>query len=296
MSAYVVANVLGELGRGDEVAVDERRERGRRRLEPLGDGHLVAAAELATLVDELPDESRLTDEGVARVLDATSDAAEALLAVAFPVLEYGRGAAVDALPRALRHVALATSAARAEQTAPRIAAVAVVGRLVWALAAFALHCDRPQALVAVARARVTVPFTDGDVTPVMALTPLRYPDALGRDAGNSFRDYHDWLRGLALLDRYPLFRDEFDVAFREGDLVIAMYAGRFRTRVYATGRERDAVRRFAARVDVAAQRQGVDALFYGDGELKARLEAAYAATEGGGNGFERGPDRLFGGE
>jgi hypothetical protein len=283
MSADSFREILTELGRNDEVAIAERLK--------------TAAAELTALLDDLPgDDGPLTTERVSEILDATSGAGEAFLTVAFPVVEYGQGTSVEALPRALRQVARATAVARTDQTPRRIAAVPALGRLVWALAAFALHCDRPEALVALARARVSVPFTDGEVERVIALTALRYPEALGGNAGNSFRDYHEWLAGLALLEHYPLLRAELEAAFLEGDLMLGMYSGRFRTRVYSSGHELATVRRFVARLDDAAQRQAVDQLFAGEGDLEARLEQAYAATEGDRHRFERGPSRLFGNE
>jgi hypothetical protein len=283
MSADPLSEILAELGRGDEVAVAERLK--------------TVAFELGALLDDLPDEDgQLTDERVSELLDATSAPGEAFLTVAVPVVEYGRAAALEALPRALRYVTRATAAARTDQNARRVAAVPAVGRLVWALAAFALHCDRPEALVALGRARVTVPFSDGDVAPVMALTALRYPDALGGNAGNSFRDYHDWLAARPLLQRYPLFAAELDAALLEADLVLGMYAGRLRSRVYSTGHDRDTARRFVARLEDAAQREALERLFPGEGSLEERLEHAYAATEGDRNRFERGPAQLFGDE
>ncbi len=282
MSADVLSETLAELGRGDEIAVAERLK--------------TAAVELASLLDDLPgDNGKLTEERVADLLAVTSDAGESFLAVAFPVVEYGQAAALEALPRALRHVIGVTAAARTDQTARRIAAVPAVGRLVWALAGFALHCDKPAALVTVSRARLTAPLSN-KVQPVVALISLRHPDAFDRDADKTFRDYHGWLSALPLLERYPMFAAEFDAALLEGDLLLAMQTGRFRGGVYSRGRERDTVRRLAARVDDAAQRQALDQLFPGEGELEPRLEQAYAATADARNRFECGPSQLFGEE
>jgi hypothetical protein len=136
--------ILEELGRGDEIAVAERLK--------------AEAVALAAVLDDLPgDDRQLTAERVQELLAATSSASASFLTVALPVVEYGEGVALATLPRALRQVTLATAAARTDQTARRVAAVPAIGRLVWALAAFALHCDRPAALVTLARARVRVP-------------------------------------------------------------------------------------------------------------------------------------------
>jgi hypothetical protein len=276
------AEILGELGRSDEVAVAERLK--------------AEAFALAELLDNLPgDDGRLTLERVQELLAATSQAGESFLTVAFPVVEYASGPALEMLPRALRQVTLGTAAARTDQTARRIGAVPAIGRMVWAITAFALHCDRPSALVALSRARIRVPF-DVDVQSVIALIELRHPGAFGQNAGTAFQDYHDWLASLDLLQDYPAFRADLDEAMLEADLLLAMCNGRLRGGVYSTGRSRGSVRRLMARVGDAAQRQALDELFAGDGELEERLERAYAATEGNQHGFERGPVRLFGSE
>lgn len=58
-------------------------------------------------------------ERLPKVLSQTSDAREAFLAVAFRALEYGRDRSLEAFAPALRHVALATSAARTDQATAR---------------------------------------------------------------------------------------------------------------------------------------------------------------------------------
>jgi hypothetical protein len=277
--ADLKAEILAELGRGDEVAVAERLK--------------ATAVALVAVIEGLDEAVPAAGERLPQVLAATSDAGEAFLGVAFPVLEYGRAASLDALPKALRHVALATSGARSDQGATRVAATVAGGRLTWALAAFALSCDRPDALAAANRALVVVPFGNGEVEPVISLRSLRFPDALGRNAGNSFADYHDWLHGLTLLDDYPLFASEFEVAFDEGDLVLAMLLGRLHGAVYARGRSRESAQRLAARSRDEAQRPGLEALFPGADGLEERLDAAYRATESDQRGFDRGPAGLF---
>lgn len=280
MSADRRREILEELGRGDEIAVAERLK--------------AEAVALTAVLDDLPgDDRQLTAECVQELLAATSSAGESFLAVALPVVEYGEGVALETLPRALRQVTLTTAAARTDQTARRVAAVPAIGRLVWGLAAFALHCDRPAALVTLARARIRVPYYD-DVEPVIGLTALRHPDALGQNAGTAFRDYHEWLSELYVLEQYPVFRAELEAALLEADLVLAMSASRFRERVYSGGRTQDTVRRLTARADDAAQRQAFEDLFPGDGTLEDRLEQAYAQIEGDRHRFERGPARLFG--
>jgi hypothetical protein len=270
---------LAELGRGDEVAVAERLK--------------SAAVVLASAIDGIDEAVPIADGRLAQVLAATSEPGEAFLAVAFPAIEYGRDRSIDAFAPALRHVALSTAAARTDQAATRVAATVTVGRLAWALAAFALHCDRPEALAAAGRARVVVPFADGEVEPVVSLRALRYPDALGGNAGDSFANYHDWVEGLELLSQYPLFVAEFELAFDEGDLFLAMMLARLRGRVYSRGRSQASAQRLATRASDPSQRPGLDALFPGEGTLEQRLDAAYQATESDYRGFDRGPATLF---
>jgi hypothetical protein len=280
LSADRRSEILGELGGGDEIAVAERLK--------------AEAVALAAVLDNLPgDDRQLTAERVQELLAATSAASESFLTVALPVVEYADGVALETVPRALRQVTLSTAAARTDQTARRVAAVPAIGRLVWGLAAFALHCDRPEALVTLSRARVRVPYYD-DVEPVIALTALRHPDAFGQNAGTALRDYHEWLSQLDVLEQYPVFRAELEAALFEADLVLAMYTSRFRDRIYSSGRTQDAVRRFTARVDDASQRQALEELFPGDGALEGRLEQAHDVIEGDRHRFEGGPAKLFG--
>lgn len=283
MSTDLHSNILEELGRGDEIAVAERVK--------------AEAAALTAVLEDLPgNDAQLSAARIEELLAATSAGTGSLLAVALPVVEYGRGVALETLPRALRQVTLATAAARTDQNARRVAAVPAIGRLVWGLAAFALHCDRPAALVMLARARVRVPFYD-DVEPIVALTALRHPDAFRQNAGTAFRDYQDWLSQLDTLEQHPMFRAELEVALLEADLVLAMYASRFRGRIYSCGRTQDTVRRFATRIDDPEQRQALQDLFPvpGDEVLERRLEQAYAKVEGDQNPFDRGPANLFDG-
>jgi hypothetical protein len=281
VSVEIRREILAELGRGDEIAVAERLK--------------AEAVTLTTLLDDLPgDDRQLTAERVQEVLAATSPACESFLEVALPIVEYGKGVALEALPPALRRATLRTRAGSTDQTARRVASVPAIGRLIWALAAFALHCDRPAVLVALGRERIQVPFYD-DVEPVLSLTALRHPDALERNAGLAFRDYSEWLSHLDLLDEYPVFREELEMALLEADLVLALYASRSRDRVYSSGRTTDVARRFAARANDTRQRKALEQLFPGDGTLEERLERAYAATEGDRSRFDRGPVQLFGG-
>jgi hypothetical protein len=252
------AAILVELGRADEVAVAERLK--------------TAVNAMADRLFDLPgDDGPLTPERVQELLQATDPVVENVLTVAFPIAEFGRAASIEVLPRALRECVAASAAARQDQTSRPIAAVPAVGRLVWALAAFALHCDRPEVVVEMARARIKLPFSN-EVQPVIALTDLRYPSALGGAADQAYRDYQSWLQSRPIVSGYRWFQRDFDSAFAEADLLLAMYSGHLGQGVHSLGRGRDSVRRLRARLGDDAQRDALERLFIGDESLEGRLE------------------------
>jgi len=281
MSTDTLREILDELGRADEVAVAERLK--------------ASACDLAALLADLPgDDGALNRERVADLLDASSEACESFLTVALPTVEYAEHAAFTQLPQAVRHITRATAAANTEQTARRVAAVPAVGRVVWALTAYALHCDRPGAIGTLASARVEIPFRD-EFVPVPALISLRYPDALEGNAGHAFDTYLQWLVGLQLLERYPLFGSDIEAALLEADLVLAMFAAQYYAggEIYSRGHDKHTVRRFAARVEDERQREPLTELFRGEGTLEDRLERAYSAVHGDRRRFDTGPATLF---
>jgi hypothetical protein len=157
--------------------------------------------------------------------------------------------------------------------------VPALGRLVWALAAFALHCDRPAALVSLSRAAMRVPYDD-DITPVMTLIALRHPTHSGKTLAWRSRTTTTGLRPSTCFSVYPVLRGELDAAMLEADLVLAMCTARFRSHVFSRGHVREAVQRLTARVGDATQRRGLQELFPGEIDLEARLERAYALTGG----------------
>ena len=193
------AEILGSLGRGDAVAAVEAAK--------------DAAYALAQAIEAQADE-----QSPEQVFNRADEPAEELLAVLYPLIEHGSERATEVLPRALVHVAHHTSAALPETTAHRVGGTVVLGRLVWATVAYAIHCGRFDAVAEASRATVPVPFTDGAVAAVIALQTLRYPDALGGNAGNSYNNYRDSLLARPLINnRYPLFAGEAEEAIAEAD-------------------------------------------------------------------------------
>jgi hypothetical protein len=281
VSADTRSEILAELGRGDEVAVAERVK--------------SAAHELAQLLDELPgNDNALTADRVDELQAQASPAAEAFLGVSFPVVEYGRGFAVDALPRALQEIASATAAAPPENARNRYALIPTVGRIVWSLTAYALHCDRPKIIVALARGRIEVPSSDGQVMPAIALQSLRHPDVLAQDANVAFQNYCEWLAGLELLQAYPTFAVGRDACVCEADLVLAMLSAHYRGDTYSQGWTRFVVRRFSERLNDLQQRAAFDELFAGERDFEERIDSAYQQVRGDTHRVDRPPARLFG--
>jgi hypothetical protein len=272
------AEILGSLGRGDAVAAVEAAK--------------DAAYALAQAIEAQADE-----QSPEQVFNRADEPAEELLAVLFPLIEHGSERATEVLPRALVHVAHRTSAALQETTAHRVGGTVVLGRLVWATVSYAIHCGRLDAIAEASRATVRVPFTDGAVAAVIALQTLRYPDALGGNAGNSYDNYRDWLLARPLInDRYLLFAGEAEEAIAEADLLLALLLAQQRGRVYSRGHDRHTVPRLARRLRDKKHRQALAALFDTiDADLETTLENAYSRLETDHRRWESPPASLFDG-
>jgi hypothetical protein len=272
------AEILGSLGRGDAVAAVEAAK--------------DAAYALAQAIEAQADE-----QSAEQVFNRADEPAEELLAVLYPLIEHGSERATEALPRVLLHVAQRTSAALQETSAHRVGGTIVLGRLVWATVAYAIHCGRFDAIAEASRATVRVPFTDDVVTPVIALQTLRYPDALGGNAGNSYENYRDWLHARPLItSRYPLFAGEAEEAIAEADLLLALLLAQQRGRVYSRGHDRNTVPRLARRLRDGKHQQALAALFHTtEAHLETTLESAYSRLETDQRRWENPPASLFNG-
>jgi len=275
------ASALESLGRGDWVAV----------VEAAKTASLAISAEI-----DVDDTEGTPEERIARLFDRTREPSEELLALLYPLIEYGDTRSIEVIPRVLLHIAERTSAARQELEPNRIGGTVVLARLIWALVAYAIHCDRFDAVAEASRATIRVPFGSGEIEPLIGLQSLRYPDALAGNAGRSFEDYRTWLQELPLVaERYPLLASEIDEVFREADVVLAMLLGQRGGRIYSMGLDTATVRRLARRLKDRKHRPDL-AVIVGasEDELDETLERAYAALETDQNRWERPPPKLFG--
>ena len=264
-------------------------------LDRLGAGDDVFAAEAmkekaAAVAAALAEQAEARPEGTVEERVAT------LLGVVLPVVEYGGGAAVDVLPRALAHVARQTSLTQTQSSLPFLAGTLVVGRLGWAIAAYALHCRRLDGLTAAWRAALPSRYDDQLSPPLLADSSLRHADVFERHAGKGYADYRGWLERRDLIhERYPLFAAELAEVFAEADFILALRsAAALRWELYSEGFTSATVGRFHARLADARLREQLAQLFDVDGnELNETLAQAYTRLRANQHSWERPPARLF---
>jgi hypothetical protein len=276
--------LLDRLGSGDDVFAAER----------LKETALALADGLAGLSSE--GEGDTLEEQVRTILEPVDDHAEALLTVLLPTVEYGGPAAVDVLPRLLVHVARRTSLAGQQSSLPFLAATLVVGRLVWALAAYSLHCGRLGALTAAWRATLPSRYDEGVPTPLLGDSALRHPDVFTRHADKAYIDYREWLAGRQIIgERYPVFAEELEDVFAEADVWLALRsAAATQWDVYSHGLSSATVRRIRARSSDAREREELARFFAVPGaELARTLADAYARLRVDQRLWDRPPAHLF---
>jgi hypothetical protein len=276
------AELLDRLGKGDDVfAAETLKER---------------AAALAEALAGVEESAEGTLEERARILlEQVDQQGFEFLAVLLPLVEYGRSQALDVLPRALRHVARRTSLSEVQSSLPLIAATLVIGRLVWAMTAYSLHCGRLDALTSAWRATVSSRYEDRLPAPLLADTGLRHPDVFGQDADKGYQDYREWLRTSDLIGCYPLFAAELDEIFAEADFLIALRtACASRWNVYSHGFSGATVIRLRGRLADGREREQLARFFsVGDGELDEMLAEGYSRLKVDPRGWERPPAQLF---
>lgn len=278
------SKALDRLGAGDDVFA----------AEALKENAVDVATALGA--DEADPNPPTAEERVAALLAPVAEPAEKLLAVMLPVVEYGGPRALDAIPRALLHIGRQTSLVGRERGWRSAAGALIVGRLGWALTAYALHCGRLDGLCAAWRAVPPPRYEDETPTPLLADPSLRHADAFDRDAAKAYDDYQSWLAGRGLVGaRYPLFVAELHEVFAEADFLLALRAeAAHRYGVYSHGFTRATVARFRGRLDHGAFRAGLASLFgVGVTELEATLATAYGSVKANPHRFDRPPSHLF---
>lgn len=278
----LAGKILDRLGAGDDVFAAEALKH--------------AAEDLATVLATLDSPSRLPaeEEDVGRLTAPAQEPAERILAVLLPVIEYGGPASQAAIPRALRHLARKTGL-MANSPRSGVTGTLVLGRLVWAVTAYALSCERLDGLAAAWRA-TTDPRHEEDVpAPLLADSSLRHADMYGRSADKAYEDYLAWLSEQEIVaQRYPLLLAELDLVFPEADVLLALLTATTRGRVYAHGLTAQTVMRFRGRAAQAHQRAQLAALFgVPDANLEVVLTSAYQSLETEPRHWEQPPEQLF---
>jgi hypothetical protein len=278
----LAGKILDRLGAGDDIFAAETLKH--------------AAIDLAIVLENLDSPSRLPteDQDVSALTAPAEEPAEVMLAVLLPVIEYGGPASHAAIPRALRHLArkagLLTDSSRSGVTG-----TLVLGRIVWAIAACSLSCERLDGLAAAWRA-TTDPRHEEDVpTPLLADSSLRHADMYGRSADKAYEDYRSWLAERELLaQRSPLLLAELDLVFPEADVLLALLTATTRGSVYAHGLTAQTVMRFRGRAAQAHHRAQLAALFgVSDANLEDVLASAYQRLETEPRHWEQPPEVLF---
>lgn len=255
-------------------------------LEQLAAGDIVRPQESAkkrvatigALIDEPYDGGRTPGDLREDMLERWSGPCEELLAILFPLVEYADERAQSVLGRSMLHIAAKTSLASQDRGWNRHCGVIALGRLLWAITAYSLHCRRLDSVAELSRASVSAPYGSRGSEPLIAMRDLHYPDALDRNAGNAYENYRDWLLARSLVpERYELFATEVSESFDDADLMLAMRAAVEYNGMYSASLETRTVRRLADRLRDPRCRVGLATVFRTtDAELDDTLERAFA--------------------
>ena len=280
----LAGQVLERLRTGDDVSAAEALKQ--------------SAEDLTRVLERLQSPSHpLADkQEVDALLGPSEGPAERMLAVLLPVVEYGGRSSLATIPRALRHVARKTSL-MADSPRLGVGGTLVLGRLVWALAAYAISCERLSGLATAWRAS-SDPLHEEDIPgPLLANPSLRHADIYGRTADRAYEDYRAWLQERSLLnERYALFLAELDAIFAEADVLLALLSASATTRgrVYSHGLTAQTVNRLRARLAQPHWRSELAALFgAAEDALENVLAEAYQRLESDRRHWESPPAQLF---
>jgi hypothetical protein len=275
--------VLGQLAAGDVVSPHESAKK--------------RVATLVALIEVPYDGARTPGDLREDMLARWCAPSIELLAVLFPVVEYGDERAISVLSRCMLRIASATSLMSEERGWNRQCGVIALGRLVWAVTAYSLHCRRLDALAELSRVSIRLRHGSRPVEPLIGMRELRYPDALDRNAGNSYANYREWLLALDLVsEQYPLFARELEESFDEADLVLAIRAAVEGGRAYSAAVDSKTVRRFADHALDPLCRPGLATTFRtSEDALNDTLEGAFALVETDQSRWDR-PRSIFGGD
>jgi hypothetical protein len=230
------------------------------------------------LTAELEGETGTAEEQMQAFLAAHDEANERLLAAAFPAIEYGSEHLLSAVGRSATHVVRPSAQVRSGSALRPGAAIVVAGRVLWAMATYALLCNRTEAVAVLDSITIRPPDEDREGVPAFGRTEFRYPQVLSGNAGNSYEHYRSWLGERSLVaERLPLFATGLNDVFAETDLLLALrMISVVQHRTYSGGAEAPTVRRLVDRFRDPRQRPGLAALFrIGDDELDELVESCY---------------------
>lgn len=273
MSAIdIYDEALAQLDRGERIGVREEVKRRAVAFAEALNEQLVAEPEAGATPEQHRDS----------LLAVVTEPAEELLAAALPLAEYGDADDHATIARAVQHVVDCGIADERGGRIARISAVVAVGRVVWAIATYALSARRIDALVTLAGVGTVPRHNEGSTLSLIEDRSYRYPEALGGSAGDSYRDYYNWLVARELVaNRLPYLATALDTTFGEADLLLALrMQARFPGRTYSGGMRDSVVRRLAVRFrDVGQRRHLIDFFGVADGQLDATVDGAYVRLE-----------------
>ena len=238
----------------------------------------VSLAGFLERAEETPVTSARYRERLDALLTEAEDRSTRLLAVAFALVEHAPTPSLQVLPRVFEHLARVSSLVQLNAGFYEHGADVVIGRLVWPLTAFALHCRRLEAIVAMHRATVDSPYSDMPMT-LITHPNLRHSTLLERSGGQTYRYYEDWMAQGALIERaHPLFAPVSRRLLAEADVLLALLTVRdLERKTYSHALDRGPAVSLARRFADPAQRRALCRLFRADDDaIKNAAEQAYA--------------------
>lgn len=273
MSAIdIYDQVIEQLGRGDRIAAREELKRRAVALAQTLEEQLVVESDVETTAEQQRD----------AFLSAATDPTEELLAASLPLIEYGDADDHAAIAQAIQHVIDRGISEDRGGRIPRISAVIAVARPVWGMATHALTARRVDALLALAGVGTLTRYEERPMLSIVDDRSYRYPEALGGNAGHSYRDYQEWLAARELVaQRLPYLSAALEATFGEADLLLALrMQAQFPGRTYSGGMRNSIVRRLALRFRDPRQRVHLIEFFgVDDRQLDEHVDDAYVQLE-----------------
>jgi len=211
-----------------------------------------------------------------------TEPAEELIAAALPLIEYGDAGEHAAIAQALQHVVDRGITHERGGRIARMSSVVAVAWFVWAIATYALTARRIDTVVALASVGTLTRDDEQPMLPIVDDRSYRYPEALGGNAGYSYRSYCEWLGARQVVaERLLYLAPALEETFGEADLLLALrMQARSRGHTYSGGMRTSIVRRLALRFrDPRQRRHLIDLFGVEDGQLDEYVDGAYVKLE-----------------